>query len=282
MDIITGATGIIGSAMARQLKNACCVVRPSSERINNLPENANILWCDLRDIWMMDLKTNIDTCYHLAWFGTDRESRLDTFRQFSNIGFTLNTIQTAHKHGCKTFVFAGSQAEYGRKDCHIWEETLCEPDTAYGAAKLAAGHLGRLLCKKLGIKFIHARIFSAYGPNDSPNTMLMYLINALKRKEKPVLSSCEQDWNFMHCDDVARALIHLAENGEDGQIYNIASEENKPLIEYVTEAALSTIDIGIGEKKGEVINLIPEISKLRSSGFIPQIKFRDGVRELTK
>ena len=46
----------------------------------------------------------------------------------------------------------------------ITEETVCEPKSLYGEAKLAMREKGEKLCSELGLRYIHARIFSAYGP----------------------------------------------------------------------------------------------------------------------
>lgn len=70
----------------------------------------------------------------------------------------LNAVRVAKALGCRRFLFTGSQAEYGVKSELTDEETVCEPTSPYGRAKLAVRQQAEVLCRELGLDYGHARI----------------------------------------------------------------------------------------------------------------------------
>ena len=215
--IVTGATGMLGLALIAECVEAgmdvTAVINPDSARKSILPVTGQIhhIECDYSRINELKgkLSKGYDTFYNLAWIGTDRKLRINYNVQMMNVEYTLNALKTAKELGCNTFVGAGSQAEYGRYDVPIREDFNVKPDTAYGSAKLEAGIKSREMSKKLGIRHIWTRIFSAYYPNDSKDTMIMYCINKLLNNEKPLLSDCSQIWDYIYCGMPLKLLFHL-------------------------------------------------------------------------
>ena len=143
--IVTGATGMIGIALIKYLLdrdiNVLAIIRPNSIRAQNLPDNKNlkIVECNLNCLNKLYIETNdYDTFFHLAWEGTIGETRDDNIIQNRNIQYTLDAVELAKRSGCNTFIGAGSQAEFGRIEGIITEDSIENPDNAYGQAKLIA------------------------------------------------------------------------------------------------------------------------------------------------
>lgn len=208
--IITGATGEIGLALVEELlychKNVVVLARPDSKRIGRLPHSKHlqIVECEMRKISEYANPHSFDVFYHLGWdFSRDHKY---VEKHFLNAEYTLDAIKLAIKLGCKCFVGAGSQAEYGRAEGRTDELTPCFPETAYGIAKLCAGQMGRLYCEQQGIRFVWPRIFSVYGPGDAESTMVMSVIRQLLVGKTPPLTMGEQKWDFLYTADCARAL----------------------------------------------------------------------------
>ena len=57
--------------------------------------------------------------------------------QNANIKYTLDAVELAKRLGCKTFIGAGSQAEYGRVEGTISEKTDKNPENGYALAWIA-------------------------------------------------------------------------------------------------------------------------------------------------
>jgi nucleoside-diphosphate-sugar epimerase len=113
--------------------------------------------------------------------------------------------------------------------------------------------------------------------------MISKLIRSLENGEKPKLSKCEQMWDYLYCDDAARALYMLAQKGVAGKTYVVASGESKALKEYVEkvkDCINPDAQIGYGEfAVKNPLELRADISALTAdTGFVPEIDFDEGIR----
>ncbi len=294
--VATGATGVIGVALIKKLLSegvkTLVLCNPKSKRVSRFPKS-NLLtveYCSLDELNTLSLnEADFDTFFHLGWLGTDKGSRDNPLIQNLNIEFTMSAIKLAKRLGCKTFIGAGSQAEYGRTNSVISEESVCKPETAYGCAKYETGKNILIKAQELSIRAIWARFFSVYGPYDGDNTLISYLIREFSSHRSPKLTACTQIWNYLYSDDAADALFKLANSEEANGIYCIASEDTRMLKEFVLElknvmASNTTIDFGaIQYPEGQVMSLKPDISKLKQdTNFSPKTSFRDGVSQVIK
>lgn len=288
---LTGATSTIGTAVIREcIDNGIEViafVNRGSKNEGRIPESSLVhrIYCSLNEMLTVDtFDYNADVFLHLAWGATNRSVRNNLLPQVDNIRYALDSVSLAKKLGCTVYVGAGSQAEYGRHNCAITEETIPKPETAYGMAKLCAGQMTRLECKNQGIKHIWPRIFSTYGPNTQDTTIINYTINCLLHDKKPSLSKCEQIWDFLYVDDAARALLMLAEKGRDGEVYNVSSGKVAKLKDYteiVKKMINSDATIGYGDlpySVDTVMHLEGNIKKIKEEiSFVPLIEFEEGI-----
>ena len=189
--LITGATGMIGSAIVEQAVlldySVTCLIRRGTTRTNNIPVNKNIslLECNIDEYNSLELKEKYDIFMHLAWDKTSVGGRDDVDCQLNNIQYTLDAVRLAHRCGCSVFIGAGSQAEYGVQSVDLTPDLPVNPESGYGIAKYTAGKLGNMLCKQLGMRFNWMRILSVYGKNDGENTLISYVIRELKNGRSP-------------------------------------------------------------------------------------------------
>lgn len=283
--IVTGATGMIGMALIKELLNSgiavTAIVRPDSDRrealareiakLGDMKENFHIALLNLSDLGEDEAETSLrqaiaggreladnnkeDICdmfFHLGWEGTFGQGRNDKELQERNVRNTLDAVWLAYKLGASVFVGAGSQAEYGRQPegVKLGAETPTHPENEYGRGKLKAGIDSRAVCEALGIRHIWCRILSVYGPGDGSKTMIMSGIYSLLRGERPQYTKGEQLWDYMYAEDAATAMVLLAWHGRDGGIYPLGSGRVRPLREYM-EIIKDGIDknarLGIGE-----------------------------------
>lgn len=295
--VITGATGMIASALIRKLIKeniqVLAICRPNSSKINNIPLNklVTVYECDIADLQKVkaDIKDTYDILFHFAWNGTYGSSRNDSYLQNNNIQYTLDAVTLAAQLGCTTFIGSGSQAEYGRTEDKLSSKTPINPENGYGIAKYAAGKLSGIYAKQLGLKHIWTRILSVYGPCDNEFTMIMSSIDKMLKGEYTAFTSGEQQWDFLYCDDAADAFYNIAERGKDGAIYTIGSGSTRALKDYITvmrDSINEDLNIGFGEipyVQNQVMKLCADISELTNdTGFVPQITFEKGISDTIK
>jgi nucleoside-diphosphate-sugar epimerase len=297
--LVTGATSFIGVALCECLMRhghkVYATARADSAnlfRLKNLG-GVKIVYSDLSDmgsiVSALDTDT-IDLFFHLAWEGTAATGRNDAALQKKNIDHSLSAIDVAHRLHCRCFVMFGSQAEYGRVAGMIEETTPCHPQTEYGKAKLELCRRGSERCKDLGMKYLHLRIFSVYGVNDHPWTLLSSLVDHLVLNKEMALSECRQKWNFVYIDDAVRQIVALSERAirSDSSacgIYNIASEDTRVLRDFVEE--VHTLSGGSGRllygqtDSSNVVSIEPSVAKLKKTiGFIGDVSFSEGIKRM--
>lgn len=293
--VITGATGSIGRAIIDKLVSedieVTVLCRKDSKRAAEIPNNRLIkkICCSLDEIknFVPD-KTDYDVFYHLAWDGTTGTARDNADLQIKNIEYTLDAVDLAKRMGCRKFIGAGSQAEYGLCDKPLTPNTPTFPFTGYGMAKLAAGQLSRLKCRNLGIGHAWIRILSVYGKFDPENSVIKSAIRKFTANEKAEFSKGEQLWDFLSSTDAANAFYLVGCDKENNEkTYCLGSGKSAPLkyyIEKVYELCNSKSEICFGAipySRNQVMFLQADISELTNdTGFVPRISFESGIKEL--
>ena len=178
------------------------------------------------------------------------------------------------------------------------ERTPCHPRSEYGRAKLEVLHRASELCRELDMTYIHMRLFSIYGSDDQPNSLISQCARAFARGETMTTgSSCDQMWNFLHVDDCAAAISLLVscpyltdtDEGETACVVNVAGAHSRILREYIEEMAQlaeprGRVVFGKGMSSPEGIPyLAPDISRLTAAtGFAQRVSWQDGIRDVLR
>jgi nucleoside-diphosphate-sugar epimerase len=291
--VISGATSMIGASIIRcaleQNKEILCIVRKDSKRTDIIPktEKIKIRYADLLEYKTLDISEQYHEFYHLAWDQTFGASRDDVDIQQKNIQYALDAMRLAKRIGCSVFIGAGSQAEYGIVSEPLKVDMPVNPESGYGIAKYTAGKLGRLLCSQLGLRFNWIRIVSAFGRFDASYRLIAYVINQLKAGRSPELTRCEQLWDYVYCDDAAKAFLAVGETGIDGKTYPLGSGSPRKLSEYleaVRNIAAPGIELQFGKKEyypHQAMYLCADISELtQDTGWKPEFSFENGIRAM--
>ena len=303
--VVTGATSFLGRAVANRLlkqgSRVYAVVRPGSENLRYLPSDQDGLVIIERELGELDTLDQVidEPCqafYHFGWDGSGSENRMKREVQQKNVVDALKALEGARRLSCSRFLFSGSQAEYGIHKEALSEVTDCSPVSEYGKAKLDFLKQATEMTSQWqqegisSMEYIHARIFSVYGPGDHPWSLVESCLRAFGRGEYISLGECTQMWNFLYLEDCVRALILLMEQEKESVsgIYNVAApeEETKPLREYIrqmyeTMGYHGSYSFGRRRPNAEgLANLIPDISKLEeNTGFSPRVSFSEGVKK---
>lgn len=290
--IITGAASMIGAALAEEcLKNhveVLALVRKASAHRDRLPQSdlLTVRDCGLEELASLTDVEGYDVFYHLAWGHTAKESRDNPVLQEKNIRYTLDAVELARRAGCRCFIGAGSQAEYGPVEGIISPDTKVHPQIAYGIAKYAAGKLSRKLCDSYRMTHVWARVFSVYGRNDNADTMLDYAIKQFIKGEAAYFSAAAQPWDYLHERDAGKIFYLLGEKCEASKIYCVASGESRPLKEFIKElqdafGEGAECKFAESEAGGSVYGLQADVAELvQDIRYKPQVSFAEGIADM--
>ncbi|MCF0131269.1 MAG: NAD(P)-dependent oxidoreductase [Pseudobutyrivibrio sp.] len=291
--IVTGASSMLGlatiNACLKQDIQVIAIARKNSKRSYKIPQydGVTFLEADLKDLASLSLGcTDCDAFFHFGWGHTDKEGRMNVALQNENIQYCLDAVKLAHRSGCKVFLGAGSQAEYGIVADEIFPDTPANPVVAYGVAKYQAGVQSMSLCEELGMICIWTRIFSVYGVNDGEDTMVKSAVAYFLKKETMHFSSGMQMWNYLFEEDAAEIFIELCEKVKESGIYHIAGQESKPLREYIFEMAQALgdgfyYDLAPFDPTSRVVSIRPNVDKTYNAiKYRPRVSFAEGVRRI--
>lgn len=293
--IITGATSFLGleliDYLQREGHEVVAVCRPQSSALADIPLGVEVVLADMseygglyRDVPEADVWVN------LAWEGTGHDGRNQEEVQQANVVNTIAAMFGADKMGCRLFVEAGSQAEYGTVLTPISEATPCNPFSAYGKAKLEVCRRLSELSAELGIKYLHLRIFSLFGEGDHPWTLVMSSLGKMLRNEAVDLSPCTQHWDFLYVKDAVRQMASLCDyalTSKDfrSEVFNIASGDSRPLKDFVEcmkalTGSESKLNYGAVTPQ-YVVSLQPDMSKTQAVvGRLCEYSFDDVINRM--
>lgn len=298
--VITGATGMIGhSLIVKCLERGAAVhavVRDGSKNLCRIEhmEGLRIIRCGIGQYDRLPglIGAACDVFYHLAWTDAGRHAQRSgsSCVQMDNIGYTYAAVEAAHKLGCRTFVGAGSQAEFGAKEAgSLSPDDPVRPVQPYGIAKYAAGRMAAFLAGRYGMNCFWVRIFSVYGMHDRKDTLIMYTIDRLLRGEVPEYTPAGQNWDYLYCMDAAEALYRVGMQKCGSRVYCLGSGAARPLKEYIKiirDAVDPGLPVRIGAfdyPEGTVMNLCADISELqKDTGWMPEMPFEAGIRSMLR
>lgn len=245
--ILTGATGFVGSNLARRLlrdgHKLHLLVRPgyNSWRIEEIRDDVYLHEVELGDEEALaDVVGKIlpDWVFHLAAYGayssqTDLRQMVQT-----NVMATINLVEACLKTGFEAFVNTGSSSEYGFKDHAPSEMEWLEPNSHYALTKASATFFCRYTAQSRDVHLPTLRLYSVYGPYEEPTRLVPTLIRLGLENKLPPLVNPNIGRDFIYIDDVIEAYLLAAAQPrqEPGAIYNVGTGIQTSIREVVAVA----------------------------------------------
>lgn len=127
----------------------------------------------------------------------------------------------------KKFLFISSGGVYGIQPSelsHIPENFPCHPTTEYGIAKFEAEQM----CLYSGIPVVIARCFAFTGPYLNRNIHFAignFIRDALANIPIIIKGDGRPYRSYLFADDLIKWLIKILQCGENGEIYNVGSDQ---------------------------------------------------------
>ncbi len=304
--LITGGLGFIGSnlvdAVMPQGLNTCVLDNLSVGTFNNVKQwlkssSFTFIRVDLLNLHdVTKASRDCDIVFHLAANPEVRTSSVMPHIHFEqNVVATYNLLEAIRKsRSTRTLVFTSSSTVYGEPSKIPTPEDYAPlmPISVHGSCKLACEALIIAYTNTYGFKSIIYRLANIVGSRSRHGVIYDFI---LKLKKNParleILGDGSQIKSYLHVSDCVEAmLLGLQKSKRHVEIFNVGSEDQvdvKTIAEVVTREMETEevkfeftggVDGGRGWK-GDVKNMLLDISKLKSLGWQPKHK---GIQPIVK
>jgi uronate dehydrogenase len=178
---VTGASGLIGSIVARSLDGDL--------RLLDVRPKRGVRRLDLRDLRAVERAFDgVEKVVHLGAISS--EARFEEILDH-NIRTTYNVFEAARRKGVRRVVFASSNHAIGMypRAQTIGADAPVRPDTYYGVSKAFGEALGRLYSEKWGLEVACIRI-GTVNKEDRPLTVRHLSTWLSQRDAVALIQSC--------------------------------------------------------------------------------------------
>jgi len=294
--LITGGAGFIGSNIAALLLERGHEVTVLDNLMSGYEENltglsVSFVRGDVRDAEALKTVTSgVDVIFHLAAsVGNKRSIDNPVLDAQINVLGTLNVLEAARASRVRKVVFSSSAGIFGElKTMPIREDHPVEPDTPYGANKLAAEKLCLAYAKLYQMECICLRYFNVYGIKQRydayGNVIPIFVFKILKGEPITVFGDGEQTRDFVNVRDVALANYAAAQATGISGAFNLGSGTQitiNHLVALLRKCAGLEFTARFGPPRpGDVRDSLADISKARTLlGFSPSVAMDQGLPE---
>ena len=208
-----------------------------------------------------------------------------------------NLIKAAHELNISKFIFLGSSCIYPKmapqplKEEYLLTSQLEETNQWYAIAKISGVKLIEALRKQYNRDYVSLMPTNLYGPGDNYDLNTSHVLPAMLRKfseAKENNHSIVELWGsglpkreFLHVDDLAKAVVFSLENNLNEFLYNVGSGHEisiKKLAELIQEVTEHRGDIIWDKTKPDgTPRKLMDSSKLNKLGWTSKINLKDGV-----
>ncbi len=289
--IVAGATGLAGSAIVKAFE---------SQGRDVIGINRSVV--DLMDAQATEefiVKSKpaliVDAAAKVGGIGANNSYPVEFLGD--NITIQGNLMRAAHKADVPNFVFLGSSCIYPRdcaqpiKEEYLMTGPLETTNSAYAVAKIAGIEMINSYRKEYGTKWISLMPTNLYGPRDNFDLAASHVLPAFIRRfieaaengapKVTLWGSGSPLREFLHVDDLAKAVVVAAENYDSSMHLNVGTGDDlsiKELAEKVAAAAGFTGQIEWDSSKPDgTPRKVLDVSRINALGWKPTITLEEGI-----
>ena len=230
---VAGHRGMVGGAVARRLESEGCELLLAGRDVIDLCDQSAV------QAWMTDNRPDciVVAAAKVGGIHANNVAPVDFLQD--NLVIQNNILAAAHGNDVERLLFLGSSCIYPKfADQPIREDSLftgaLEPTNEwYAIAKIAGIKLCQAYRRQYGRDWISAMPTNLYGPGDNYDLETSHVLPALLRKFHEAKVSGAKEvvlWGsgsplreFLHCDDLADALVFLLRHYSEYEHINVGS-----------------------------------------------------------
>jgi nucleoside-diphosphate-sugar epimerase len=303
--LVTGASGFIGSALARALVKQGNRVRAlddesrgSRHRLRDIEAEIEWMRGDIRDAATVAeaVRGTEAVCHLAAVNGTEFfYTRPDLVLEVAVKGM-INVLDACIGNGVGELFVASSSEVYQTPPEVPTDETapLSIPDPlnarySYGGGKIISELLTINYGRKKLRRAVIFRPHNVYGADMGWEHVIPQFalrMNELCEQSEgpvkfPIQGSGMETRSFVYIDDMIAGLLKVIEKGEHLGIYHIGTEEEITIKELAREVGRNfdrEIEIAPGQlQPGGTLRRCPDIGKIRALGYVPAVSLKEGL-----
>jgi GDP-L-fucose synthase len=289
--LVAGGSGLVGSAIVRELK------RVNKDVVGISSKDVDLLDRDKTFAYIKNINPTviIDAAAKVGGIGGNNSFPVEFLTQ--NLQIQSNLMDAAHAAKTEKFVFLGSSCIYPRncsqpiKEDYLLTGELEQTNSAYAIAKIAGIELIKSYRKEYDYKWISVMPTNLYGPNDNFDLETSHVLPALIRKfieakqnnksEVTVWGSGTPLREFLHTDDLAKAVLLCMEKYDDAQQINVGSGVEISILDLAHKIAEivgfeGSIVMDLSKPDGTPRKVL-DITKVSNLGWKPTISLDQGI-----
>jgi GDP-L-fucose synthase len=289
---IAGHRGMVGSAVWRALEAAgySNIIGKTSTELDLRNQNAvNAFFTTEKPNIIIDAAAKVG--------GILANSQYQFEFLLENMQIQNNLIDAAHKNNISKFVFLGSSCIYPKlapqplKEDYLLTGPLEPTNDGYAIAKISGVRLCKAIRDQYKKDFVSLMPTNLYGPFDNFDLKSSHVLPAMIRKfhEAKINNNATVTlWGsgapmreFLHVDDMAKAVVFAVENKLPEHLYNVGTGTDvtiKQLAETVQNTVGHTGDIVWDDTKPDgTPRKLMDISKMNAIGWESKTPLDEGI-----
>lgn len=276
--LITGATGFLGSHLARALLqrgDTVLAYKRASSSLDRLgPDGNRIEWFDLSQTSIDAPFENgkIDAVVHAATF-YNRANVLDLALLEANLVFPLRVYKAAEQSHCPLFL-----------NLHTF---FPRGINSYGMAKHQLIDWLNLTASET--KIVHVKLEHLYGPKDNSDKFVEWLLRRLQGEGNLPLTGGEQRRDFIYITDAVQGILcmldHATSLSQSPVLLGLGTGQTISLKEFVMlchQLSQSKTALKFGAlpyRPEEPMESKADISQLQQWGWTAETGLEEGIRK---
>jgi dTDP-glucose 4,6-dehydratase len=292
--LVTGGAGFIGSNFVRMIarenpKTAITVLDALTyagnlENIADLVDAGRVRFIkgDIRDPAAVRVAMeNAEVVFNFA-AETHVDRSIEEAASFieTDIQGTYNLLNFARELKVKRYVQISTDEVYGSSDGKDFDESSpLRPGNPYSASKCGGDLMCLAYANTYRLPLVITRSSNNFGPYQHVEKFIpLFITNAMEGKDLPLYGDGLHERDWIYVEDNCRAILTVAEKGNDGEVYNIAvgrSQPNLRVAELILEHVGQTTSriVFIEDRKGHDRMYKLAAEKVRALGWSPRTEF---------
>jgi len=199
---------------------------------------------------------------------------------------TFNLLEICRTAGIRKYIQISTDEVYGSAGGGetFSEESPLNPSNPYSASKAAADLLVLSYSKTYKLPVNIVRSTNNYGPNQYPEKFIpLFVTNAIEDKPLPLYGDGKnvRDWLFV--EDNCKGIDLILQKGIDGEIYNIAGENERENI-FIAKKIIECLNKSeqlikpVKDRPGHDRRYSISCGKIKELGWKPEVSLEHGLR----